>query len=189
MEVQPVVLYSGDGGEFIETLNGNRISRKSILCGTQNIRLAGKVTVQQGAMVRGDLANVNVGKFCRIGDNVVLRPCYKRYKGGMAFFPQSLGECVTIDDDTVVDAASIGSFVHIGKRCIIGQRSIIKDCARILDDTVLAPDSVVPPFSVVSGCPGRWTEELPESWQETQRYLAVSYHEATIVSQVPNAIK
>lgn len=29
--------------EYIETLNGNRVSRKSVLCGSQNIRLSGKV--------------------------------------------------------------------------------------------------------------------------------------------------
>lgn len=38
---QSITFYNKD--DYIETLTGNRVSRKSVLCGSQNIRLAGKV--------------------------------------------------------------------------------------------------------------------------------------------------
>ena len=35
-----------------------------------------------------------------------------------AFFPMHIGDYVVIEDDCVINAASIGSFVHIGKSSI-----------------------------------------------------------------------
>lgn len=67
----------------------------------------------------------------------------------------AIGEHVFIDEDSVVNAAQIGSFVHIGKNCVIGRRSILKDCCYIADNTVLPPEAVVPPFAVVAGSPGK----------------------------------
>ena len=37
----------------------------------------------------------------------------------VAFFPIHIGDYVIIEDDCVVNAAQIGSFVHIGKGAII----------------------------------------------------------------------
>ena len=37
----------------------------------------------------------------------------------MAFFPLHIGDNVFIEEDSVVNAAQIGSFVHIGKNCVI----------------------------------------------------------------------
>jgi len=99
--------------EFIETHTGNRVGRKSILCGSQNIRLHGKVRTQAlsiyaqmsaqkhtiagcqtivmpGAMIRGDLGAVNVGKYSVIGRSVVIRPPHKRYQGFARFTPSIL---------------------------------------------------------------------------------------------------
>ena len=45
---------------FIFQASGNRVSRQSVLCGSQNIVLNGKNIVQSEAIIRGDLANVRV---------------------------------------------------------------------------------------------------------------------------------
>jgi carbonic anhydrase/acetyltransferase-like protein (isoleucine patch superfamily) len=37
--------------------------------------------IKPGAIIRGDLANVNIGRFSLIGENAVIRPSYKRFKG------------------------------------------------------------------------------------------------------------
>jgi hypothetical protein len=46
---QQPVLY--DKAEFIETSSGNKVSRKSVLCGSQNIHLNGKVSLLLIAIV------------------------------------------------------------------------------------------------------------------------------------------
>lgn len=71
-----------------------------------------------------------------------------------------------IGENSIVNCAQVGSFVHIGKDCVLGRLSMLKDCSAILDGTVLAPDTVVPPFAVFAGNPGKQVAELPEITQE-----------------------
>ena len=37
----------------------------------------------------------------------------------VAFFPLHIGDHVIIEEDCVVNAAQVGSYVHIGKNCVI----------------------------------------------------------------------
>ena len=68
--------------EYIETASGNRVSRQSVLCGSQNIVLNGKNIVQSEAIIRGDLANVRVGRHCIISSKAVIRPPFKKFSKG-----------------------------------------------------------------------------------------------------------
>lgn len=57
--------------------------RQTVLCGSQNIVLQGKVIVQSDAIIRGDLANVKTGRYCIISKEAVLRPPYKKFSKGV----------------------------------------------------------------------------------------------------------
>ena len=162
----------GSMSAFIETQTGNRISRACTLCGTQNIHIHGKSTIQEGAVVRGDLANIKLAKYVSLAPGCVLRPAGKVAKGALAFFSLTIGDYVVIEDDCVIEASVIGSNVFIGKGSVIGKRCVIKDCCYIRENTVLPPDSVVAPFSVFAGCPGRFVEETVESMPAMMRSIA-----------------
>lgn len=133
--------YSKD--EYVETASGNKVSRQTVLCGSQNIVLNGKVIVQSGSIIRGDLANVRTGRYCVISKNAVIRPPYKQFSKGIAFFPMHIGDHVYIGEEAVVSAAVIGSFVYIGKNAIVGRRCVLKDCCIIEDGAVLPPETTV----------------------------------------------
>ena len=45
--------------------------------------------------------------------NFVLLHC------SVAFFPLHIGDHVIIEEDCVINAAQVGSYVHIGKNCVI----------------------------------------------------------------------
>uniref|UniRef100_A0A1A8BMM3 Dynactin subunit 5 n=1 Tax=Nothobranchius kadleci TaxID=1051664 RepID=A0A1A8BMM3_NOTKA len=105
--------------EYIETASGNKVSRQSVLCGSQNIVLNGKTIVMNDCIIRGDLANVRVGRHCVVKSRSVIRPPFKKFSKGVAFFPLHIGDHVFIEEDCVVNAAQIGSYVHIGKNCVI----------------------------------------------------------------------
>lgn len=152
--------------EYIETASGNKVSRQSVLCGSQNIVLNGKTVIMAECIIRGDLANVRIGRHCIISRQTVVRPPFKKFSKGVAFFPLHIGDHVVIEEGTVVNAAQVGSYVHIGKNCVIGRRSVLKDCCAIADNTVLPPETVVPPFTMYGGSPGMFLSELPECTQD-----------------------
>ncbi|XP_064479865.1 dynactin subunit 5-like [Ornithodoros turicata] len=170
----PDVFYNKQ--DYIETASGNKVSRGSVLCGSQNIVLNGKTIVRSGAIIRGDLANIRIGRHCVIGKGSVIRPPFKKFSRGVAFFPLQIGDHVFIDEDTVVNAASVGSYSYIGKNCVIGRRSILKDCCMIADNTVLAPETVVPAYAVYSGSPGLLTEEMPECTRDIMVEFTDNYY-------------
>ncbi|KAJ1651756.1 hypothetical protein IWQ61_007757 [Dispira simplex] len=168
----PVVKYKRS--HYIETDTGNKVSRKSVIYGSQNITLSGKTIIQAGCVIRGDLRRagggqtlvIAIGRYCLLGENSVIRPPHKTYKGVFSYYPMKIGDYVTIGENSIVEAANIGNHVQIGKNCIIGRFTIIKDGCRIEDHTVVAPNTVIPSFSVYSGSPGRLVGELPECTPE-----------------------
>eukprot|EP00013_Stygamoeba_regulata_P024991 CAMPEP_0177666016 /NCGR_PEP_ID=MMETSP0447-20121125/21361_1 /TAXON_ID=0 /ORGANISM="Stygamoeba regulata, Strain BSH-02190019" /LENGTH=180 /DNA_ID=CAMNT_0019172145 /DNA_START=34 /DNA_END=576 /DNA_ORIENTATION=+ len=159
--------------DFIETKTGNKVSRQSVLCGSQNIRMQGNSIIMPGVVVRGDLAAIAIGRFTTVGKNSVLRPSYKRFKGDIAYFPTQIGSYVTIGDSCVVAAATIGSHVAIGANSIVSRGCVLMDCCCVEPGTVLPPNSVVPPYSIAFGHPVRIGGELSEGFQEEQEMLAM----------------
>ncbi len=68
--------------EDIETARGNRVSRRSVLCGSQNIVLNGRATLMTDVTVRGDLAHVRIGKLTVLRERCVIRPPFKKFSKG-----------------------------------------------------------------------------------------------------------
>jgi len=157
--VLPVVEYNR--ANFIETAKGNKISRECVLSGSQNIILQGKTVIKKRAILRGDLAQIRIGRYCTIGELCVIRPAYKALQRGFAFYPMQIGANVIIGKNSVIQAACIGCNVRIGEGCVVSRRSILKDCCLLLDGSVLAPDTVMPPFSIFGGSPAKIVGELP----------------------------
>ncbi|RZC43146.1 dynactin subunit 5 [Asbolus verrucosus] len=170
--------------DYVETASGNKVCRQTVLCGSQNIILQGKVIVQSEAIIRGDLANVRTGRYCIISKEAVIRPPYKKFSKGVAFFPLTMGDHVFVGERSVVSAAVVGSYVYIGKNCVIGRRCILKDCCVIEDNTILAPETVVPPFTRCRGSPGTNVSDLPEC----QADLMVDYTRSYYQHFQPNKI-
>nr|CAH0111910.1 unnamed protein product [Daphnia galeata] len=168
--------------EYVQTHTGNKVSRQSTLCGSQNIILNGKNIIMGESMIRGDLANVRMGQYCILSKQSVIRPPFKKFAKGVAFFPLHVGDHVFIGENSVVNAAVVGSYVYIGKNCVIGRRCILKDCCMIADNTVLPPETVVSPFTVYSGSPGHCIEELPEAMQD----LMIDYTKSFYQHYIPD---
>jgi len=142
--------------------------------------VADEQTIIQGeCTIRGDFRSprtttdgkqsaiaIAIGRYCFLERGVILRPAARVYKGlkilcsqpltsrVYQYLPMKLGDHIYIGNQTIVEAAQIGSYVSIGSNVQIGKFAIIKDCVRIEDDTVIPPNAVIPSFSIVSGKPG-----------------------------------
>ncbi|OZJ05803.1 hypothetical protein BZG36_00872 [Bifiguratus adelaidae] len=168
---------------YIQTAS-NIVSRKSVICGSQNIVLGGKTIIDDECVIRGDLRRIGgpntvavaIGRYCLLSKGSVIRPPYKTYKGVFSYYPMKIGDHVTIGESTIVEAASIGSFVHIGKNVVIGRFAIIKECCYIADDTIIPPNTVIPSFSIYEGTPGTFNSELPECTQEMYELATRDYY-------------
>lgn len=91
LRMDPAPMYH-ETQKYIETASGNKVSKQSTLAGSQNIVLNGKTIVMEGCILRGDLASLKVGKNSIIRENAILRPPFKKFAKGVAFFPLYIGE-------------------------------------------------------------------------------------------------
>jgi hypothetical protein len=62
---------------------------------------------------------VAIGRYCLLAHGSIIRPPYKTYKGIFSYYPMKIGDHVTIGEGSIVQAATIGSYVTIGKNCVI----------------------------------------------------------------------
>ncbi|KAL0272554.1 UNVERIFIED_CONTAM: hypothetical protein PYX00_005482 [Menopon gallinae] len=168
------IFYKKD--DYVETTSGNKVCRQSFLYGAQNIILQGKVIIQPDVIIRGDLAAIKIGRYCIISKDAVLRPPFKKFSKGVAFFPLHVGDHVYVGEDSVVNAAVVGSYVYIGRNVVIGKRCVLKDCCMIEDNTILPPDTVVPSFCRV-GPKTTLVDELPECTQDLMIDYTKSYYQ------------
>jgi len=171
----PDISYEKAG--YVETASGNKVSRNTVLCGSQNIVINGKSIVRDGVIIRGDLAAVRIGRQCVIDKNAVIRPPYKKFSKGVAFFPLQIGDNVFIGEGSVVNAAVIGSYVYVGKNCVIGRRCVLKDCCYIQDNSILASETTVPSFAVYRGSPATHVAEQPDCTHELMIEYTKSYYQ------------
>lgn len=181
MEMQDI---NYNKSEYVETASGNKVCRQTVLCGSQNIVLQGKVIVQSDAIIRGDLANVRTGRYCIISKEAVIRPPYKKFSKGVAFFPLTMGDHVYVGERSVINAAVVGSYVYIGKNVVIGRRCVLKDCCVIADDSILAPETVVPPFTRYSGSPAMQVGEVQECQQDLMIDFTRSYYQHFVPARI-----
>ncbi len=77
---EPTPVYY-DKNAFVTTKFGNKISKKSVLCGSAQIIVKGKTIIEMKAVIRGDLAVITVGQCSLIGENSVIRPPDHRFGG------------------------------------------------------------------------------------------------------------
>ena len=77
---------------YLLTSKYNKISKSSLIrgkvnawlifiyIGTENIIIEGKAVIQSGSILRGDLAQIKMGQYVIVREEVVLRPTYTKTK-------------------------------------------------------------------------------------------------------------
>jgi dynactin-5 len=186
MIYNPSIEYTAE--DYIVTSTGNIISRKATICKPQSVEIPqGRCIVCVDVIIRGDLAPVQLNRYCIVGARTVLHPCFTTVSTAgvqtLKFIPQTIGADVSIGEDCVIEAAVIGTGCIIGKNCVLSKRCILKDYVHVLDGSVVPADMVVPPFCIVFGNPARIIGEMPESTSTLGHRAAVERYKAYVLKK------
>ncbi|MFN4245003.1 MAG: gamma carbonic anhydrase family protein [Brevinematia bacterium] len=106
-----------------------------------NASVIGDVEIQEdssvwfGAVLRGDVSYIRIGRGSNVQDNAVIHVNYD--------LPTLIGDYVTIGHSAVVHGAIISDYV------IVGMGSIVLDGAKIGSNVIIGAGSVVPPKMII----------------------------------------
>jgi carbonic anhydrase/acetyltransferase-like protein (isoleucine patch superfamily) len=121
--------------------------------------VAGKVTLGENAsvwpcaVVRGDIAEVVLGKNSNVQDNAVIHVNHNS--------PTLVGEGVTIGHGAVLHGAKVGDNCLIGMNAVVLESEIGDNCI-IGAGSVLTAGKKIPPGSLVMGVPAKALRQLTE---------------------------
>lgn len=129
--------------------------------------LGNRVSVWFGAVLRGDIAPIEVGEGSNIQDNSVLHvgdddPCIVRRN-------VVVGHNVILHGCTVEDNCVIGMGAIVLNEAVIGEGSVVGAGALVTQRTQ------VPPYSLVLGSPAKVVRELTDEEREQQSVFAPKY--------------
>ncbi len=116
-------------------------------------RVAELASVWPGAVLRADVARIEIGRASNVQDLAVLHPNLEK--------PVLIGEGVTIGHSAVVHGSVVGG------HCLIGMGAVVMDCeigeyCLIAGGAVVTPGSKIPPRSMVMGAPAKVKRQLTE---------------------------
>ena len=127
--------------------------------------------VWDGAVIRGDINPVKIGKGVSIQENTVVHEGYFE------------GEDTVIGDYSLIGHGCIIHGCKIDKNCLIGMGAILMNKAVIREGSIVAAGSLVPegreypPNSLIMGSPAKFIRPLTEDEAESIRYGVERYIE------------
>ncbi|MGI3779190.1 MAG: gamma carbonic anhydrase family protein [Janthinobacterium lividum] len=119
------------------------------------VRLHARSSVFYGAVLRGDLAEIVVGRGTNLQDNVVVHTDTD--------FPALIGLGVSVGHAAVVHGATIENHCLIGMNATVLNGAVIGTGSLVAAGTVVLEGTVVPPRSLVAGVPGKVRRSITDS--------------------------
>jgi carbonic anhydrase/acetyltransferase-like protein (isoleucine patch superfamily) len=112
-----------------------------------DVKLGEDVSVWFGAVIRGDVAPVTIGRRTNIQDNAVVH-----VDTGV---PNDIEDDVVVGHGAIVHGKRVGAGSLIGMGATVLSRSVIGQGCLIAAGAVVSPDMIVPDGMVVMGVPGK----------------------------------
>jgi carbonic anhydrase/acetyltransferase-like protein (isoleucine patch superfamily) len=133
-----------------------------------DVVLGEEASVWYGAVLRGDVGAIRVGRRSNIQDGCVLHLT----RGGP---PIEVGDEVTVGHRVILHGANVGD------RCLVGMGSVLLDGCVIGEESLVGAGSVVlegtrvPPRSFLAGVPARIKGPIPDAIRARLRESADGY--------------
>lgn len=133
-----------------------------------DVELGDQATVLFGAVLRGDILPIKVGKRSNIQDCSVIHTSHGRT-------PTEIGEEVTIGHRATLHGCKICDRVLVGMGAIILDETVIEDECVIAAGTVVTENKRIPARSMVMGVPGKVVRTLTDDEIKFLRVSAERY--------------
>ncbi len=125
-------------------------------------------TVWFGAVVRGDVNYIKVGKRTNIQDNVTIHGTFEKA-------PTTIGDEVSIGHNAIIHGCTLENNVLIGMGAMIMDGAVIKQGAIIAAGAVVLAGTVVEENSIYAGIPAKKVKDLDEKNKEMLKRISNSY--------------
>lgn len=117
-----------------------------------DVEVGSESSIWYGAVLRGDVAPIRVGRRCSIQDNAVVH-CG-------AGVPTVIGEDVTVGHGAIVHSATVGSNTLIGMGATVLSGAVIGENCIVGAGALVKENAVVPAGSLIVGVPGKVVRKL-----------------------------
>ncbi len=136
-----------------------------------DVTIGAESSVWFGAVLRGDVETIRIGRATNIQDLCVLH--------ADVGFPCTLGDRVTVGHGAIVHGAVVGDDVMIGMRAVVMNGAQIGAGSIVAVGAVVTEGTKIPPGSVVMGVPGKVKRQVEPRDLERIRHAAEHYSEAS----------
>ncbi len=120
-----------------------------------DVTLGEKVSIFFGAVLRGDILGIRVGKETNIQEHCMIHTSHGRTES-------IIGDQVTVGHRAIIHGATVGSRVLVGMGSIILDQAVIEDQCVIGAGTVVTEGKRIPARSLVVGVPGKVVRTLSD---------------------------
>ncbi len=140
-----------------------------------NVEIGEYSSVWFGAVVRGDVHYIRIGKYTNIQDNAVVHVTHYTKPDMSDGFPTVIGDYVSIAHGAIVHGCTIKDNVLVGIGAVILDGAVINENTIVAAGTLVPPGKEFPPNVLLMGRPAQVRRELTPEEVEKIRKNALNY--------------
>jgi carbonic anhydrase/acetyltransferase-like protein (isoleucine patch superfamily) len=133
-----------------------------------DVKIGEGSSVWYGAVIRGDIEDIVVGKYSNIQDNASVHT--------ETDIPTRIGDYTVVGHNAIIHGCTLGDNTLVGMGAIILNNAVIGDNCIIGAGTVVTEGKKIPDNSMVIGIPGKVVREVTEEEKKAIRDNAVRYN-------------
>lgn len=125
-----------------------------------NVEIGAHSSIWPGAVIRGDLSSITIGKYTSVQDNCVIH-----VEGGddpSSQHPAVIRDYCTIGHGALLHGCCIKNRVLVGAHAVIFNNATIGEGSIVGMGCLIPENKEIPPHKVVVGVPGRTVRETTE---------------------------